>query len=291
MPELPEVETVRRGLAPVVTGAKILSVTLHRRDLRFPFPEAFSERLVGRTIIELGRRAKYLLFHLSKNETILSHLGMSGSWRIEGDLLKEVSSTTKKFVKHDHFVMDIQAKDGKIYHLTYNDVRRFGFMLLIDTSKLYEHSLLKKLGIEPISNAFSGRYLQKAFVNKKISLKGVLLDQSIIAGLGNIYVCEALWRSRLSPQRGAYTLASKTIRAREYADSLAQNIRNVISEAIVSGGSSLRDYMHVDGSLGYFQHSFSVYGREGKGCLQCGTPIIRILQLGRSSFYCSQCQK
>lgn len=291
MPELPEVETVRCGLAPVVTGAKILSVTLHRRDLRFPFPEAFSERLVGQTIIELGRRAKYLLFYLSKNETILSHLGMSGSWRIEGDLLKEASSTTKKFVKHDHFVMDIQAKDGKIYHLTYNDVRRFGFMLLIDTSKLYEHSLLKKLGIEPISNAFSGLYLQKAFANKKISLKGVLLDQSIIAGLGNIYVCEALWRSRLSPQRGAYTLASKTIRAREYADSLAQNIRNVISEAIVSGGSSLRDYMHVDGSLGYFQHSFSVYGREGKGCLQCGTPIIRILQLGRSSFYCSQCQK
>ncbi|WP_273759891.1 bifunctional DNA-formamidopyrimidine glycosylase/DNA-(apurinic or apyrimidinic site) lyase [Bartonella sp. ML70XJBT.G] len=291
MPELPEVETVRRGLAPVITGAKILSVTLHRKDLRFPFPEAFSERLVGRTIIELGRRAKYLLFHLSENETILSHLGMSGSWRIEDDLLKEASSTTKKFVKHDHFVMDIQAKDGKIYHLTYNDVRRFGFMLLVDTSKLYEHLLLKKLGIEPISHAFSGCYLQRVFVNKKTSLKGVLLDQSIIAGLGNIYVCEALWRSRLSPQRGAYTLASKTIRAREYADSLAQNIRHVISEAILSGGSSLRDYMHVDGSLGYFQHAFSVYGREGKGCLQCGTPIIRILQLGRSSFYCSQCQK
>ncbi|WP_273720096.1 MULTISPECIES: bifunctional DNA-formamidopyrimidine glycosylase/DNA-(apurinic or apyrimidinic site) lyase [unclassified Bartonella] len=291
MPELPEVETVRRGLEPVVTGAKILSVTLYRRDLRFPFPEAFSERLVGQTIIELGRRAKYLLFYLSKNETILSHLGMSGSWRIEDDLLKEASSTIKKFVKHDHFVMDIQAKDGKIYHLTYNDVRRFGFMLLVDTSKLYEHPLLKKLGIEPISNAFSGRYLQKVFVNKKISLKGVLLDQSIIAGLGNIYVCEALWRSRLSPQRGAYTLALKTIRAREYADSLAQNIRNVISEAILSGGSSLRDYTHVDGSLGYFQHAFSVYGREGKECLQCGAPIMRILQLGRSSFYCSQCQK
>ncbi|GAA4663261.1 bifunctional DNA-formamidopyrimidine glycosylase/DNA-(apurinic or apyrimidinic site) lyase [Bartonella pachyuromydis] len=291
MPELPEVETVRRGLEPVITGAKILSVTLHRRDLRFPFPEAFSERLLGRTIIELGRRAKYLLFHLSEDETILSHLGMSGSWRIEDDLLKEASSSTKKFVKHDHFVMGVQAKDGKVYHLTYNDVRRFGFMLLVNTSKLYEHPLLKKLGIEPISNAFSGRYLQKAFVNKKISLKGVLLDQSIIAGLGNIYVCEALWRSRLSPQRSAYTLASKTVRAREDADSLAQNICSVISEAILSGGSSLRDYMHVDGSLGYFQHAFSVYGREGKECLQCRTPIIRILQSGRSSFYCSRCQK
>ncbi|ENN95296.1 bifunctional DNA-formamidopyrimidine glycosylase/DNA-(apurinic or apyrimidinic site) lyase [Bartonella vinsonii] len=289
MPELPEVETVRRGLEPVVTGAQILSVTLNRRDLRFPFPEAFSERLIGRTIIEVGRRAKYLLFHLSQNETILSHLGMSGSWRIEDK--RQTSSLTEKFVKHDHFVMNIQVKDGKVYHLTYNDVRRFGFMLLVDTSRLYEHPLLKKLGLEPMSHAFSGSYLQKAFVNKKISLKGVLLDQSIVAGLGNIYVCEALWRSRLSPQRGAFTLALKTVHAREFADSLAQNIRNVISEAIVSGGSSLRDYVHVDGSLGYFQHAFSVYGREGKECLHCGTPIIRILQLGRSSFYCSQCQK
>ncbi|EJF87445.1 formamidopyrimidine-DNA glycosylase [Bartonella vinsonii subsp. arupensis OK-94-513] len=289
MPELPEVETVRRGLEPIVTGAKILSVTLNRRDLRFPFPEAFSERLMGRTIIEVGRRAKYLLFHLSQNETILSHLGMSGSWRIEDE--RQTSSLTEKFVRHDHFVMDIQVKDGKVYHLTYNDVRRFGFMLLVDTNRLYEHPLLKKLGLEPMSHAFSGSYLQKAFVNKKISLKGVLLDQSIVAGLGNIYVCEALWRSRLSPQRGAFTLALKTVHAREFADSLAQNIHDVISEAIVSGGSSLRDYVHVDGSLGYFQHAFSVYGREGKECLKCGTPIIRILQLGRSSFYCSQCQK
>ncbi|WP_375625683.1 bifunctional DNA-formamidopyrimidine glycosylase/DNA-(apurinic or apyrimidinic site) lyase [Bartonella sp. MU37NMGALS] len=287
MPELPEVETVRRGLESVVTDAKIVSVRLNRRDLRFPFPEAFSERLIGRTIIELGRRAKYLLFHLSQNETILSHLGMSGSWRIENDLLR----TTSKLVKHDHFVMDIQTRNGEVYHLIYNDVRRFGFMLLVNTDKLYEHPLLNKLGLEPMSNSFSGRYLQKTFVNKRMSLKSVLLDQSIVAGLGNIYVCEALWRSRLSPQRGAFTLASKTVRACEFADSLAQNIRNVISEAILSGGSSLRDYMHIDGSLGYFQHAFSVYGREGKQCLECGTPIVRILQAGRSSFYCSQCQK
>ncbi|WP_074381097.1 bifunctional DNA-formamidopyrimidine glycosylase/DNA-(apurinic or apyrimidinic site) lyase [Bartonella doshiae] len=291
MPELPEVETVRRGLELVVTGAKIISVTLNRRDLRFPFPEAFPERLVNRTIVELGRRAKYLLFHLSQNETILSHLGMSGSWRIEDDILRETSSAKGKLVKHDHFVMNIQARNGKIYHLIYNDVRRFGFMLLVNTSKLYEHPLLKKLGLEPMSNAFSGGYLREVFVNKKISLKGALLDQSIIAGLGNIYVCEALWRSRLSPQRSAFTLTSKTVHARELADSLAQNIRNVIAEAILSGGSSLRDYMHVDGSLGYFQHVFSVYGREGKECMQCGTPIVRILQSGRSSFYCAQCQK
>ncbi|EJF80785.1 formamidopyrimidine-DNA glycosylase [Bartonella sp. DB5-6] len=291
MPELPEVETVRRGLESVVTGAKVISVTLNRRDLRFPFPEAFSERLVGRKIIEIGRRAKYLLFHLSQNETILSHLGMTGSWRVEDDFFKKNSLTSEKFVRHDHFVMDIQVQDGKVYHLTYNDVRRFGFMLLVDTRRLYEHPLLKNLGLEPIGNAFSGSYLQEVFVNKKISLKGVLLDQSIVAGLGNIYVCEALWRSRLSPQRRAFTLALKTLRSREFAHSLAQNIRNVIAEAILSGGSSLRDYMHVDGSLGYFQHAFSVYGREGKECLQCGTPIVRILQSGRSSFYCPQCQK
>ncbi|MBX4335497.1 bifunctional DNA-formamidopyrimidine glycosylase/DNA-(apurinic or apyrimidinic site) lyase [Bartonella raoultii] len=291
MPELPEVETVRRGLEPVVTGGKILSVTLNRGDLRFPFPEAFAERLIGRRLIKVDRRAKYLLFHLSQNETILSHLGMSGSWRIESNPLRKTSSRTKKFVQHDHFIMNIQAKDGKVYHLTYNDVRRFGFMLLVATGKLYEHPLLKKLGLEPISNAFSGCYLKKAFANKKISLKGVLLDQSIVAGLGNIYVCEALWRSGLLPQRAAFTLSSETAYGCEWANSLAQNIRNVILEAIVSGGSSLRDYMHVDGSLGYFQHTFSVYGREGKACLQCRTPIVRIVQSGRSSFYCPQCQK
>ncbi|EJF83138.1 bifunctional DNA-formamidopyrimidine glycosylase/DNA-(apurinic or apyrimidinic site) lyase [Candidatus Bartonella washoeensis] len=291
MPELPEVETVRRGLEPVVTGAKILSVTLNRRDLRFPFPEAFSERLMGRTIMELNRRAKYLLFHLSQDETILSHLGMSGSWRIEDKLLGKQYFPMGKLVAHDHLVMNIQATSGKVYRLTYNDSRRFGFILLADTDRLYEHPLLKKLGLEPMSHALSGRYLQKAFVNKKSSLKAALLDQSIVAGLGNIYVCEALWRSQLSPQRGAFTLALKTVIAREFADSLAYNIRNVITEAISSGGSSLRDYIHTDGSLGYFQHAFSVYGREGKECLQCGMPIVRIVQSGRSSFYCLQCQK
>ncbi|WP_409361529.1 bifunctional DNA-formamidopyrimidine glycosylase/DNA-(apurinic or apyrimidinic site) lyase [Bartonella heixiaziensis] len=291
MPELPEVETIRRGLEPVVAGAKILSVTLNRRDLRFPFPEAFSERIVGRTVLELGRRAKYLLFHLSQDATILSHLGMSGSWRIEDELLGKQYFPVGKLVAHDHFIMKIQAVSGQVYRLTYNDPRRFGFMHLADTVRLYEHPLLKKLGLEPTSNAFSGPYLQKAFANKKTSLKTALLDQSIIAGLGNIYVCEALWRSQLSPQRSAFTLALKGVRAREFAKCLAYNIRNVIAEAIFSGGSSLRDYVHADGSLGYFQHSFSVYGREGKDCLQCGTSIMRILQSGRSSFYCPQCQK
>ncbi|WP_455482120.1 bifunctional DNA-formamidopyrimidine glycosylase/DNA-(apurinic or apyrimidinic site) lyase [Bartonella sp. B35(2025)] len=291
MPELPEVETVRRGLDSVLTGAKIISVTLNRQDLRFPFPEAFSERLIGREILGLGRRAKYLLFHLSQGETILSHLGMSGSWRIEDDILGKKYFPVGKLVAHDHFIMDIQAKNGQAYHLTYNDPRRFGFMHLTDTVKLCEHPFLKKLGPEPTSNVFSGAYLQKAFANKKTSLKTALLDQSIIAGLGNIYVCEALWRSHLSPKRSALTLALKNVRAHECAECLARNIRDVITEAIFSGGSSLRDYVHADGSLGYFQHSFSVYGREGKECLQCGVPIVRILQSGRSSFYCPQCQK
>ncbi|WP_455478759.1 bifunctional DNA-formamidopyrimidine glycosylase/DNA-(apurinic or apyrimidinic site) lyase [Bartonella sp. B10] len=291
MPELPEVETVRRGLDPVLTDAKILSVTLNRQDLRFPFPEAFSERLVGRVILGLGRRAKYLLFHLSQNETILSHLGMSGSWRIEDYVLRKESFSAGKLAIHDHLIMNVQARNGQAYCLVYNDPRRFGFMHLTDTVKLYEHPFLKKLGLEPTSNVFSATYLQKAFANKKASLKTALLDQSIIAGLGNIYVCEALWRSHLSPRRSAFTLALKNMRSCECVERLVQNIRDVIAEAIFSGGSSLRDYVHADGSLGYFQHSFSVYGREGKECLRCGVPIMRILQSGRSSFYCPQCQK
>ncbi|KEG15710.1 bifunctional DNA-formamidopyrimidine glycosylase/DNA-(apurinic or apyrimidinic site) lyase [Bartonella bacilliformis] len=291
MPELPEVETVRRGLEPVLTGSRIISVSLGCKNLRFPFPESFSKRLTGRIIIKLSRRAKYLLFHLSQNETIVSHLGMSGSWRIEDDLLREKHSYMGKLVAHDHFIMSFQATNGKIYRLIYNDSRRFGFMLLADTMRLYEHPLLRNLGLEPIDNAVSGAYLQKAFINKKTSLKAALLDQSIVAGLGNIYVCEALWRSYLSPERRTLTLASKSAHACELAKCLAQNICDVISEAIFSGGSSLRDYVHIDGSLGYFQHCFSVYGREGKECSRCGMHIMRIVQSGRSSFYCPQCQK
>ncbi|ENN92884.1 bifunctional DNA-formamidopyrimidine glycosylase/DNA-(apurinic or apyrimidinic site) lyase [Bartonella bovis] len=291
MPELPEVETVRRGLEPVLTGAKIISVTLNRKNLRFPFPEEFSKQLVGKKIVQLNRRAKYLLFHLSQNETILSHMGMSGTWRIENELLRKEHASMGKLVAHDHFIMDVRVKDGNVYRIIYNDTRRFGFMLLADTIKLDEHPLLKKLGVEPMGDTLSGSYLQKAFINKKTSLKTALLDQSIIAGLGNIYVCEALWRSRLSPQRSAFTLALKSTSAYKFANRLAQNICDVISEAIIAGGSSLRDYVHTDGSLGYFQYNFSVYGREGKECLQCGVPIVRISQAGRSSFYCPKCQK
>lgn len=291
MPELPEVETVKRGLEPVLENSKITDATLNRPDLRFPFPVDFVSHLIGQRITSITRRAKYLLINLSSQETIISHLGMSGSWRIENDVLGFEYYPKTKFIKHDHFIMHVETSDGKTYRVVYNDPRRFGFMLLADTATLYQHPLLMKLGREPTGNDLSGDYLNHAFTDKKTPLKSALLDQSIIAGLGNIYVCEALWRSHLSPKRLASTLGAKTPSARKKVDTLAENIRAVIYDAIKAGGSSLRDYMHTDGSLGYFQHSFSVYDREGQPCPQCGEPILRITQSGRSSFYCAQCQK
>lgn len=291
MPELPEVETVRRGLEPVLSGAEIVAAKVNRADLRFPFPDDFANRLAGRRITALGRRAKYLLLHLSDDEIIISHLGMSGSWRIEDETLGQDYHAKGKLTVHDHFTMQIVKSDGQHYRIVYNDPRRFGFMLLCDTANLHAHPMLAKLGIEPTGNALSGAYLRDAFANKKAPLKAALLDQSIIAGLGNIYVCEALWRSRLSPKRAASTLAGESAAARKHSDLLAQNIRDVIAEAIIAGGSSLRDYVQTDGSLGYFQHQFSVYDREGEPCPQCARPIARMVQSGRSSFYCSACQK
>lgn len=287
MPELPEVETVRRGLEPVLTGAHIQSVKLNRENLRFPFPHQFVLQLQGQSIDTLGRRAKYLTIHLSTQQTIISHLGMSGSWRVEDQTLGADYYPKNKLSLHDHFEMQIIAKDGKIYRVVYNDPRRFGFMLLVKTSDLHLHPMIEKLGIEPTGNRISGTYLREKFKNKKSPLKSVLLDQSIVAGLGNIYVCEALWRSKLSPLRIASTLSNDELKT----DELAENIRNVIAEAILAGGSSLRDYVHTDGSLGYFQHRFSVYDREGEACLNCDAPILRVTQSGRSSFYCAECQK
>lgn len=291
MPELPEVETVKRGLEPVLENSRITDATLNRPDLRFPFPVDFISHLIGQRITSITRRAKYLLINLSSQETIISHLGMSGSWRIENDVLGFEYYPKTKLMKHDHFIMHVETSNGKTYRVVYNDPRRFGFMLLADTATLYQHPLLMKLGPEPTGNDLSGDYLNHAFADKKTPLKSALLDQSIIAGLGNIYVCEALWRSHLSPKRLASTLGAKTPSARKKTDTLAENIRAVIYDAIKAGGSSLRDYMHTDGSLGYFQHSFSVYDREGQPCPQCGEPILRITQSGRSSFYCAQCQK
>ena len=290
MPELPEVETVKRGLEPSFTHAKIINVKQNRPDLRFPFPENFQSLLTGREIIGLGRRAKYLLIHLDSDETIISHLGMSGSWRVENRTPGSYYHEKNKLAAHDHFEMDIRTENGELLHAVYNDPRRFGFMLLTKTADLEHHKLLAHLGPEPTGNSLSGAYLNEVLRNRSAPLKAALLDQTIIAGLGNIYVCEALWRSHLSPKRKSLTLGKKSAAAQQKSELLAQNIRDVINEAIEAGGSSLRDYVHTDGSLGYFQHHFSVYGREGEPCLQCGTPIKRIVQSGRSSFYCPHCQ-
>ncbi|CAM1632965.1 DNA glycosylase/AP lyase [Bartonella choladocola] len=291
MPELPEVETVRRGLEPSFTHAKIINVKQNRPDLRFPFPENFQSRLTGREIIGLGRRAKYLLIHLDSDETIISHLGMSGSWRIENTTLGSYYHEKNKLAAHDHLEMVIETPDGQSLHVIYNDPRRFGFILLAKTAELEHHKLLAHLGPEPTGNGLSGAYLNEKLRNRKAPLKAALLDQTIIAGLGNIYVCEALWRSHLSPKRKSSTLGAKSATARKKSELLAQNIRDVITEAIEAGGSSLRDYVHTDGSLGYFQHRFSVYGREGEPCPDCGKAIKRIVQSGRSSFYCTHCQR
>ncbi len=290
MPELPEVETVKRGLEPSFTHAKIINVKQNRPDLRFPFPENFQSLLTGREIIGLGRRAKYLLIYLDNEETIISHLGMSGSWRVENRTPGSYYHEKNKLAVHDHFEMDIRTENSEFLHAVYNDPRRFGFMLLTKTADLEHHKLLAHLGPEPTGNSLSGAYLNEVLRNRSAPLKAALLDQTIIAGLGNIYVCEALWRSHLSPKRKSLTLGKKSAAAQQKSELLAQNIRDVINEAIEAGGSSLRDYVHTDGSLGYFQHHFSVYGREGEPCLQCGNPIKRIVQSGRSSFYCPHCQ-
>jgi formamidopyrimidine-DNA glycosylase len=292
MPELPEVETVRRGLQPVLEGAVIETVKLNRANLRFPFPEKFANRLRGQTIRSVSRRAKYLLLELSDGSTVLSHLGMSGSFRIEalgktatpGDFHFERS----KLAAHDHVVLGLRGGAGEATRVVYNDPRRFGFMDLIRPGELASNRFLEGLGIEPIGNSLSGEVISDLFWGKAAPLKSALLDQRLIAGLGNIYVCEALWRSGLFPARAAGSISGT-----KHADRLASDIRQVISDAIEAGGSSLRDYVQTDGSLGYFQHSFSVYDREGQQCRTSGCKghIGRMVQGGRSTFYCAKCQK
>jgi formamidopyrimidine-DNA glycosylase len=291
MPELPEVETVRRGLQPVMEGARIARVAQRRADLRFPFPQRFAGRIEGQTVISVSRRAKYLLFHLGNGLTLLSHLGMSGSFRIEHGGGEETPGLFHhprgKLQAHDHVVFSLFPPGGAECRVIYNDPRRFGFMDLIEPGGLHENRFLQGLGVEPVGNALSGALISKLFDKKAAPLKSALLDQRLIAGLGNIYVCEALWRSGLSPERASYTICGT-----RRADRLASDIREVISEAIQAGGSSLRDYMQTDGSLGYFQHSFSVYDREGEPCrkARCKGTVSRIVQSGRSSFYCPACQ-
>ncbi len=293
MPELPEVETVRRGLEPAMVGQKINKVEQRRPDLRFPLPERFPERLTGRTITGLSRRAKYLLAHLDDGVVLVCHLGMSGSFRVEegpkslqpGQFHHERS----KALAHDHIVLHLSSGA----RVTYNDPRRFGFMDLIPQPTLSEHPFFRDLGLEPLGNELDGAHLANLFKGRKAPLKAALLDQRLIAGLGNIYVCESLHRSGLSPKRAAGTLARKSGAPTTGAGRLAANIRLVLQDAVQAGGSSLRDHRQTDGSLGYFQHNFRVYDQEGKPCPTsgCDGTVRRIVQSGRSTFYCPKCQK
>ena len=293
MPELPEVETVRRGLQPTMEGAEIAKVEVRRPDLRFPFPPEFSDKLEGRRIVSVGRRAKYLLIHLDRDPVLIGHLGMSGSFRIERDGDAAVPGVfhheRSKLAAHDHVVFHLSTANGPA-RVVFNDPRRFGFMLFAEAAALDTHPMLAGLGIEPTGNALDGQVLAELFSGKRAPLKAALLDQRLIAGLRNIYVCEALWRAGLSPRRQAGSIVS---RSGARTERLAEAIRSVIAEAIAAGGSSLRDYVRADGSLGYFQHAFSVYDREGAPCAKplCEGTISRIVQSGRSTFYCPACQR
>ena len=294
MPELPEVETVRRGLAPFMEGRRIRTLTLNRADLRFPLPTNFAARVEGRRVLRLSRRAKYLLIELEDDLTIIAHLGMSGSFRIEeaaGDLA-DFHHPRSKDQAHDHAVFITTDDGGTDVRIIYNDPRRFGFMHLVATSELDRYPAFSTLGPEPAGNALSADYLAERFRHKKSPVKAALLDQRVIAGLGNIYVCEALHRAGIAPERLANSLATTAGRPSRQLDDLTRAIRDVIAEAIEAGGSSLRDHIQTDGSLGYFQHRFRVYDREGEPCVTpgCQGTITRIVQSGRSTFHCPACQ-
>ena len=287
MPELPEVETVRRGLAPAMEGARFSEVEVRRPDLRWPLPRNFARRLRGQTVTGLGRRAKYLLADLSSGDVLLMHLGMSGSFHVfekaDDKKLGKYHHEQRRHLAHDHVVFHMSS--GSI--VTFNDPRRFGSMKLVPRAKLDEEPSLAGLGPEPLGNAFDAAMLAQACQGKKTSLKAALLDQRIVAGLGNIYVCEALFRSGVSPRR----LAASIGRGR--AERLVNGIRSVLTEAIEAGGSSLRDYVQADGELGYFQHRWAVYGHEGDPCpgCDCGRAVRRIVQSGRSTFFCAKRQR
>ena len=283
MPELPEVETVRRGLAPVMEGVVIARADVNRPDLRWPFPAQMAERITGQRVERLRRRSKYVLADLSSGETLLIHLGMSGRMLISGDPLGQFVHEHPAAEKHDHVVFHME--NGA--RITFNDPRRFGAMDLMETAREAEHKLLAVLGPEPLSNDFHEAILVNALKGRNMPVKSALLDQRIVAGFGNIYVCETLFRAGISPARKAGRIAAARVAA------MVPIIRDVLGEAIEAGGSSLRDFRQADGELGYFQHSFDVYGREGQPCKTegCDAKITRIVQSGRSSFYCPQCQR
>jgi formamidopyrimidine-DNA glycosylase len=301
MPELPEVETVRRGLQPMMEGFRIVKLEVRRKDLRFPFQQDFAARLVARTVTGLGRRAKYLLADLDSGDVLLMHLGMSGSFRVVKEDERHAPG------KFHHARAEDRAHDHVVFHMSsgaaviFNDPRRFGYMKIIARGAVDEEPLLRGLGPEPLGNEFDARMLARSCANKKTSLKAALLDQRVVAGLGNIYVCEALYRAQLSPRRLAATLATKALPSKgvaggeptDHAVRLVAAIHAVLNQAIKAGGSSLRDHRQTSGELGYFQHSFQVYDREGENCQTegCNGIVKRFTQNGRSTFWCPKCQK
>jgi formamidopyrimidine-DNA glycosylase len=293
MPELPEVETVKRGLEPALVGRAIARVELRRKDLRFPFPADFARRLDGATITALRRRAKYILADTSRGDLLLLHLGMTGRFTVlradggvatPGEFYDDTAAAGTADGKHDHVVFHLD--DGT--RIVYSDHRRFGMMDLQRPGET--HALLRGIGVEPLGNGLNGDYLRAAFAGKKAPLKAALLDQRIIAGLGNIYVCEALYRARLSPRRKAGTISRHSD---PRTDDLVRHVRDILDAAILAGGSTLQDYQSTDGTQGSYQQRFSVYDREGEACHTqgCGSAIRRLVQAGRSTFYCPTCQR
>ena len=280
MPELPEVETVRRGLLPVMEGQVIASADVNRPDLRWPLPKGMAERLTGARVVSLNRRSKYILVELSTGETLLIHLGMSGRMLISGTMLGTFHHEHPAPQKHDHVVLHMQ--NGA--RITFNDARRFGAMDLMPTATAHLHPLLIKLGPEPLGNHFDTFTLAGRLADRATPIKSALLDQTNVAGLGNIYVCETLFRARIAPTRLAGQVSAAEIAI------LVPTIRQVLSEAIEAGGSSLKDFRQTDGELGYFQHRFQVYDRQGEPCPNCGSPIARLVQSGRSTYHCPTCQ-
>lgn len=273
MPELPEVETVRTGLEAALKGATIRKVTLKRKDLRVPFPKNFAQTLSGRTIKTIGRRAKYLLVYLDSDDVLIAHLGMTGRFSVE-------PKPPKSFTAHDHVIFELQ--DGRA--VIFNDARRFGLMQLTKKEALARHSLFAHLGPEPFDKAFSPEYLQAALAKRKTPVKVALMDQELVVGVGNIYASEALFLAQVDPRKPAH-------KATKRAKPMVEAIQRVLKDAIASGGSSLRDFLHVTGYTGDFQHRFQVYGRRDKSCFVCGQPVRTIRQAGRSTFFCAGCQK
>lgn len=293
MPELPEVETVRTGLAGVLVGARIAAVEARRPDLRFPLPDRFAQRLSGQRIVSLNRRAKYLVAELSGGEDLVVHLGMTGRFCVLGSGNKStpgrLAHPAAGGARHDHVLLHLE--DERV--VVYNDARRFGFMLMMPREERLRHPMFRDLGMEPLSEAMTPQHLAGKARGRRTNLKSFLMDQRVLAGLGNIYVSEALHRARLSPDRAVATLADRNGRPTSAAARLVPAIREVLLDAIAAGGSTLRDYRRADGTVGGFQNAFSVYGREGETCARggCGGTVSRSVHAGRATFWCPRCQR